>query len=626
MCPALQRTTPSAVRRDRPHLWHAAVRILILSLCGYLVALTAASAQQEQPRWSYLEDPSASLTVTDVARRAFEPSNAHFAKGFTRSAHWIRLDAVEASAPMLLSVEIPILDDVRLFSRAPDGTWIEARSGDRIPYSARPWQSPFLGFYLSPQDLAAPLFLRVASSGTNAVTLKLRPLPEGVNAEHRAMLTHAAMFGPQLMTIAVCIVLYLSIRDRIFLFFALAQMTWLTSAFIFYGYASVLFPSRTTDTAYSVMGTASFLVEMAFHLLVIRRFAPAAGLLRVATALVAATIVLVPILWTQDLTLALRVRSGATLVSIVLMVALAATARDATLMPLGLLRAIYWAYFALVSLWIFPLLGFTDAPWLTRHAIVLHSTANLVLIFIIVLRMGMIRHRQAQRAREALSKAELDRLVSAKTIETQTSLIHMLSHEVGTALSVIRYSVAKEPVSARNRKRIDTAISGLDQSVRSLVDADRFVAGDITLQISRVDPIRLMQEIITDQSDSRVSLHGPPGPGAAEVETDPDLLRLALRHLLDNACKYAAEGAHVSVDVRALADGAVGFVFRNPMRSGPAPDLAKLAERYYRDPHVLSLPGTGVGLSVVSDISALLGAELRLSVDGADFVAELRVR
>ena len=613
----------------RQWLWSnflAFARVAALAVCLFLGTLSAGIADNEAPRWGYLEDTSATLDIAEVATRDFAPTKTYFAKGFTRSAHWVRLDAPRSGELMFLSVGLPILDDVRLFTQGRDGRWSQKRSGDTVPYASRPWQSPFLGFVLTPQELARPVFLRIASSGTNAVILNYQTLAEGLADEQRMMMVHAAMFGLQLMVIAVCLVMSVATGDRIFVWFSLVQVIWLSAAFLFNGYASVLYPLRTTDTAYSVMSIVSFLVEMVFHLLVIRRFAPARWLLGAAMALVAATAVSVLILWTQDISHALQVRSGGTLVFIILMVALAATARDAELMPLGVLRLIYCVYFALVTLWVVPMLGLTEAHSVARHAVVLHGTVNFALIFIIVLRIGMIRQKQAQRARDALSKAEIDRQVSVRLIETQGSLIRMLSHEVGTALSVIRYSIAKEPLSERNRKRVETAITGLDQSVKSLVDADRIASGTMALHISTVDPVELMKEIISDRSDHRVGLIIGAGVEGLFVESDPTLLRLVLRHLLDNACKYAADDSHVDVEVSSGNDTTLTFAVRNALRPGPRPDLAKLKERYYRDPHVMSLPGTGVGLTVVEEIAGHLQAQFQLSFEGTIFAAKLEVK
>lgn len=608
--------------------WHllVAARVSVLATCFILAALSTVSAGDGTQRWGYLEDASASLDVSEMATRIFAPTKTYFAKGFTRSAHWVRLDVTDSKGPMLLSVGLPILDDVRLFTQAADGGWSERRSGDTVPYALRPWQSPFLGFVVSPQDLERPVYLRIASLGTNAVTLKLQTLVDGVTNELRTMMVHAAMFGLQLMAVAVCLVMYVAVKDRIFIWFSLSQVIWLGSAFLFNGYGSVLFPLRTTDAAYSVTGTASFLIEMVFHLLVIRRFAPARWLLGAAAVFVAATAVIVPIIWTQDVSLALQFRSSATFLSIIMMVTLAATTRDAELMPLGVLRLIYLVYFALVTLWVVPLLGLSEAYSIARHAVVLHGTVNLVLIFIIVLRIGMIQQRQVQRARDALSKSEIDRQVSARTIETQGSLIRMLSHEVGTALSVIRYSVDREPLSDRNRKRVETAIAGLDQSVRSLVDSDRIVGGNMALRISPVDPIRLMRQIIADRGDDRVDMVTHTDIEGVTVQTDASLLRLVLQHLLDNACKYAEEYSRIGVEVSAPGESTVTLSVRNKLRAGPAPDLAKLHERYYRDPHVLSLPGTGVGLTVVKDVAARLGAGFQISLDGRIFVATIGMK
>ena len=608
------------------HHFFNSVRFGVLAICLFLGSVPVGNAGDEAPRWGYLEDASAALTIADVANRIFAPTEAYFAKGFGRSAHWVRLESPSSTDLMLLSVGLPNLDDVRLFTQAKDGRWSETRNGDTVPYASRLWKSPFLGFVLSPQDLERPVFLRIASSGTNAVILKLQTLRDGVNDEQRMMITHAALFGLKLMLIALCMAMYVATRDVILVWFSLTQVIWIFSSFLFDGYASVMFPFRTTDIAYSMMGIVSFLAEMVFHLLVIRRFAPARWLIAAAVALVATTGVLVSILWTQDISLALQVRSSAAVVFIIMMVALASTTQDAKLMPLRLLRSIYWAYLAMLAIWTLPALGLTEANGIARHAVVIHGTVNLVLVFIIVFRIGVMQLKESQRIRDDLLKAEIDQQANARLIETQGNLIRMLAHEIGTGLSVISYSIAMEPPHERNRNRIKSAISHLDHLVRSLVDADRIVSGNLALQISRVDPVRMMKKVISERGDHRVGLVIGAGIEGLTIETDAALLSVVVHHLLDNACKYAAADSLIGVEISSDGHPTITFVFRNKLRDGPSPALAELKKRYYRDPHVKSQPGTGVGLSIVEDVAGLLGAQFQISLDGTIFVAKFEVK
>ena len=614
-----------------------AVLQALAMLAGLLLAAAGPlRAEEIALRLSYLEDPGRALSVQDVAvqdvavqdvaGRAFVPVDRYVARGFSRSAHWIRLEPVTSEGPLLLSVGLPNLDDVRLYTQDSAGGWTEARTGDALSYRARPVQSPFLGFVLTREQAAQPFFLRVVTSGTVAVVLDLRPQAEAELADQRLMLLHMAMFGLQLMAITVCFVLFLPVGDRILLWFGLSQSVWLLAAFTFSGYASVLFPARATDMAYSVIGTASFLIDMGFHLLVLRRFAPPPRLVRLAVWAVAAIWVAVPLLALVDVTLALQTRSVSSVLIVALVAGLVVTIRDGSLMPLWLIRTMYAIYLALVMSWLLPLLGLVEASWFASHAVILHGTVNFVLILIVVVYTALHEKRQMRMARARLMAAETDRAVRVKTIEAQSNLMAMMTHEVGTALSVIRYAVAQERVTERNARRIGTAISGLDQTMRSLNYADRIISGALGLRVASTDPVGILRRLLADRSDDRVVLTLAAGLEETRVNTDPDLIEIVLNHLLDNACKYAPPGGEIAVQVAPGAEGA-GLVvtFRNALRDGPAPDLDRVCETYYRDPQVLDLPGTGMGLFIVKDVAQRLGVGFDLRLDGRAFVARLEI-
>jgi signal transduction histidine kinase len=98
----------------------------------------------------------------------------------------------------------------------------------------------------------------------------------------------------------------------------------------------------------------------------------------------------------------------------------------------------------------------------------------------------------------------------------------------------------------------------------------------------------------------------------SEVMADPELLRLAVSQLLDNACKYSTPGSTVTlkisrerdqIAVRVLSDG-------NPI---PSSERNKIFDRFYRGLEGRRLgPGSGLGLFVARKIVLALGGGLDL--------------
>jgi signal transduction histidine kinase len=99
---------------------------------------------------------------------------------------------------------------------------------------------------------------------------------------------------------------------------------------------------------------------------------------------------------------------------------------------------------------------------------------------------------------------------------------------------------------------------------------------------------------------------------SSEVNADPELLRLAVGQLLDNACKYSAPGSAVTMNIAREGDSiAVRVVSKgNPI---PPHERSKIFDRFYRgmdSRHVTS--GSGLGLYVARKIALALGGNLDL--------------
>jgi signal transduction histidine kinase len=98
---------------------------------------------------------------------------------------------------------------------------------------------------------------------------------------------------------------------------------------------------------------------------------------------------------------------------------------------------------------------------------------------------------------------------------------------------------------------------------------------------------------------------------AAVALGDRQLLASAVANLIDNALKYAGAGARVRIAVGCEEDGVTILVADNGP-GVPAAERARVVERFYRLDRSRSLPGNGLGLSIVGAVAALHGGTLSL--------------
>ena len=124
--------------------------------------------------WSYfLRDPAAELSVAEVfalPEKTFETvSCVHPNKGKNDSVWWFRVELNnQLNDPIGGFVEInyPLLDDIQLYLRHPDGHISQQRSGDNHPFSERAVKVSNFWFPLALEPGTSTLLLRVESTST----------------------------------------------------------------------------------------------------------------------------------------------------------------------------------------------------------------------------------------------------------------------------------------------------------------------------------------------------------------------------------------------------------------------------------------------------------------------------
>jgi two-component system, OmpR family, sensor histidine kinase MprB len=109
--------------------------------------------------------------------------------------------------------------------------------------------------------------------------------------------------------------------------------------------------------------------------------------------------------------------------------------------------------------------------------------------------------------------------------------------------------------------------------------------------------------------------------GAGTVEGRRSMLDRAVSNLVDNALKFSPTDQPVAITVRG---GRVEVADRGP--GIPADDRARVFDRFYRSTSARTLPGSGLGLSIVAQIAELHGGTVALEPrDGGGTIARLEL-
>jgi two-component system sensor histidine kinase KdpD len=235
---------------------------------------------------------------------------------------------------------------------------------------------------------------------------------------------------------------------------------------------------------------------------------------------------------------------------------------------------------------------------------VLRSIANLAAI-------GLERAR----ADEATARAEAAR----ESSELRATVLDALAHEFKTPLTAMKVASSDLRAAGHGGPReaeliaiIDEELDRLGGLVTDAIQMLRIDVGDFTIHPLR-QPLAPLVSAVMRGMERRLDGHDVHQivPADLTVDADGDLLSLALRQLVDNALKYSPPTS--AIEVRATSNGTVAIAVRNSGSTIPERDRARLFDRFYRGAEARHVPGTGMGLAIVSEIARAHGGSLTVA-------------
>jgi two-component system sensor histidine kinase MprB len=192
----------------------------------------------------------------------------------------------------------------------------------------------------------------------------------------------------------------------------------------------------------------------------------------------------------------------------------------------------------------------------------------------------------------------------------QHQLVQDAGHELRTPLTSLRtnVSVLRRRFDNLTPEARDQLLNDLDSETRELTD---LVNELVELATDRrddeaVQPVRLgdVAERAAQRARRRFAREVGVTSDESLLDGRPNALERATQNLVDNACKFAPDGA-IEVTV---VDGRVTVRDHGPgLRDD---DIPNLFDRFFRSVDMRSKPGSGLGLSIVKSIVEQHGGEV----------------
>lgn len=178
---------------------------------------------------------------------------------------------------------------------------------------------------------------------------------------------------------------------------------------------------------------------------------------------------------------------------------------------------------------------------------------------------------------------------------------------------------------------IQESVRFMDQLLSDVLSLGRAQGGSLEF---RPEPLsiahfcrNLVEEIQFSSGSNHEIIFTYEGDCSSEQLLDKRLLWHILSNLLSNAIKYSPEGGNVYLDLM-CAEGELTFRVRDQGIGIPPEDQHHLFEPFHRANNVGSVPGTGLGLTMVKKCLELHGGQITVDSEvdaGTTFIVTLLV-
>jgi len=190
-----------------------------------------------------------------------------------------------------------------------------------------------------------------------------------------------------------------------------------------------------------------------------------------------------------------------------------------------------------------PALGLLPGAEISLYIVLFYALTSGVLIVSVLYYRGLILlRRQTALASEAGNqrlRAEQER----KSRLERERLLAMLGHELKTPLATMRMLLMDREIPEKTAQRIQSSVTDMAHVVERTVQTSQVEDGTIEVYTADCEVVTLVEDLLrTMPSHNRIALVHAEGQ-ALKTRTDPYLLQVILRNLLDNALKYSVADA-----------------------------------------------------------------------------------
>jgi hypothetical protein len=235
---------------------------------------------------------------------------------------------------------------------------------------------------------------------------------------------------------------------------------------------------------------------------------------------------------------------------------------------------------------------------------------------VLVVAEDVTEQKQAERAMAQAYELEREAAERLRGLdEMKNSILEAVSHELRTPLTVVlgiaatmRDNRGRLPAAASDElvERLANNATRLERLLTGLLDLDRVTRGIIEAERDATDVLALARRVAGDSSLRNVTVRVDDGSTTAMV--DAAKVERIVENLIVNADRHTPPGTTVWVRAKDGEDGLL-LTVEDSGPGVPDPLKADIFEPFRRGDTPAHSPGTGIGLSLVSQFAKLHGGK-----------------
>jgi len=231
----------------------------------------------------------------------------------------------------------------------------------------------------------------------------------------------------------------------------------------------------------------------------------------------------------------------------------------------------------------------------------------------------------AARSGAVVSLRDITELATA--LQLKTDFVANASHELRTPVASIKAAIETladgawedEGMRSRFTQMIANNAQRLDEMIRDLMELSRLESPESVIRVEEVDLGAVIEDVYEQlgafAAEKQLRLEVDVEPGVTRLRSDPKLLRLVIKNLVDNAIKFANVGTPVRVVARrGEGNGGLRVQVIDQGVGIPINQQQRVFERFFQvDPARTGFQhrrGTGLGLAIVKHAVKALGGAI----------------